>query len=275
MDLDDPKKPEFATWHSYLRFANHVRHLNRFVWSPGVQAFLDTVASCLHRRKFQINAGEIYYRAQPGISEKSPNQDGMLGTLVKHGHGEDRMRPLPYGSSEGRANPAGISVLYLANYRDTAISEIRPWIGYEVSVAQFRIERNLAIVDLTGGHGQNVFQHLGIENVFSNKQPSVEQREQIVWIEIDNAFSKPVSRNDDIGEYIPTQILSELFKSLGYDGLVYRSQFGEFGVNVVLFNGENVKFVDCTPYRVSQINVAAVNIGNADGSEGDTEASLE
>jgi RES domain-containing protein len=39
------------------------------------------------------------------------------------------MKPIPKWQGEGRANPRGIPVLYLATHRETALAEVRPWIG--------------------------------------------------------------------------------------------------------------------------------------------------
>jgi hypothetical protein len=57
-----------------------------------------------------------------------------------------------------------------------------------------------------------------------------------IWIAIDQAFATPVSKADEAREYIPTQIIAELFKSAGYDGLVYKSLLSEDGFNLALFN---------------------------------------
>ena len=56
---------------------------------------------------------------------------------------------------------------------------------------------------------------------------SPEVKEKAVWVEIDCAFSHPTTLSDDAADYVPTQILAELFRDTGYDGIVYRSHFGE------------------------------------------------
>jgi len=60
-----------------------------------------------------------------------------------------RMKPLLGRAREGRANPKGIPYLYLATHRDTAVAEVRPWKGGAVSVGQFKIMRDLKLVNTT------------------------------------------------------------------------------------------------------------------------------
>ncbi len=62
-------------------------------------------------------------------------------------HNPTRMKPIPGQASEGRANPKGIPYLYLATHRDTALAEVRPWIRSLFSVAQFKIVRDLVVVN--------------------------------------------------------------------------------------------------------------------------------
>lgn len=64
------------------------------------------------------------------------------------------MKPLPDHAKEGRVNPVGIPVLYLASTEESAISEIRPWVGSEVSAPQFKVLRDLKAVNLSLGHVQ-------------------------------------------------------------------------------------------------------------------------
>jgi hypothetical protein len=65
--------------------------------------------------------------------------------------------------------------------------------------------------------------------------PTQEQLESNNWHVINNAFSEPVSRTDDVADYAPTQFLAEAFRMAGYDGIIYTSQMGD-GKNVALFD---------------------------------------
>jgi hypothetical protein len=149
------------------------------------------------------------------------------------------MKPIPNWQSEGRANPRGIPYLYLATTRDTALAEVRPWIGSKISVAQFMIERDLNVIDCSKHHKKEFIRALKLYDKMLN-------REDGIWAAIDQAFAQPVTRNDESGQYIPTQIIAELFKREGFDGIQYKSLLSENGLNLVLFNLEDASVVGQT-----------------------------
>jgi hypothetical protein len=43
---------------------------------------------------------------------------------------------------------------------------------------------------------------------------------------------------------------------------VYKSQFGEKGFNVVVFNPDDADVINCAPYRVTGFDVSFSEIGN-------------
>ena len=262
MRLDDSEKPEFASWRSYQEFAQRVRHVRRYVWQDEAQAFLDTVLATLKDRDVRIAESTILCRAQPGIEYDTIfNEDDIEIGEKRHGFGSERMKPLANRAREGRVNPAGIPVLYLASHEQTAISEVRPWIGSELSVAQFKVLRDLKAVNLSLGHGQVSIGHLKFAHLLGEEAPDAETKQKAVWIDVDNAFSTPVTLSDDAADYVPTQILSELFQDAGCDAIIYRSQFGEKGYNVALFNVEDADPINCAPYEVKGIEVKYEEIG--------------
>ena len=172
------------------------------------------------------------------------------------------MKPRKHRAKEGRANPTGIPVLYLASCQQTAISEVRPWIGTELSVAQFKIARDLNALDLSRGHGEFWIGHLTLKQITKSGIVNPEAKEKAVWIEIDNAFSDPVTPSDDVADYAPTQILAELFRGAGYDAIVCRSHFGEKGYNIALFNVDDAEPITAVPCRATNINIEFDEIGD-------------
>ncbi len=262
MDLDDPNKPEFASHRSYNEFARRVRRGRRYVWEKEVQAFLDTVLKTLKDRDVNIKKDTVFYRAQQGVDDGSYiDEDGNeLPTLSAFG--PERMKPLANRAKEGRVNPAGIPVLYLATNEQTAISEVRPWIGTPLSVAQCEIVRDLKAVDLSFGYGKLSIGHLTLKELGGEKGLDAKKKEKAVWIDIDNAFSRPVTPSEDAASYAPTQILAELFQNVGYDAIAYRSQFGDKGYNIALFNLEDAEVITAAPYHVTDIDMKFDKIGN-------------
>jgi RES domain-containing protein len=172
------------------------------------------------------------------------------------------MKPLANRAREGRINPAGIPVLYLASSEQTAISEVRPWLGSVISVAQVSVLRELRAVDLSRGHGALSVGHLTLDELEGGKPVDARKKEKAVWIDVDNAFSQPVERSDDAADYVPTQILAELFRDAGFDAVIYRSQFGEKGYNIALFNVKDADVINCAPYRIVGIDLKYDEIGS-------------
>lgn len=259
MDMDNPQVPTFASWRSYFNFASRVRRSRRYVLDAESQAFLSTVRATLDKRESILHNGTILCRAQNGVEYvEEHDDDGNAIDEIPTGYSAERMKPLANRAREGRVNPAGIPVLYLGSTRETAISEIRPWVGAKVSVARFRVTRDLRVVDLTqSSQGSMV---LAIS--FNDEPVPSDHTEKAVWSTIDDAFSTPVTRSDDSAEYVPTQILAELFRDAGYDGLVYHSQFGgEHGYNIVLFNLDDAEAIDCAPHQVKGLEVQHEFIG--------------
>jgi len=93
------------------------------------------------------------------------------------------------------------------------------------------------------------------------KEPEPSKREEAVWADVDRAFSEPVTPNDDVGDYVPTQILAELFKKNGYDGLIYKSNLAK-GFNVAIFDLEVAELIKCSLFTVKQVNLTFSEASN-------------
>lgn len=228
-----------------------------------MQAFLDTVLATRMGRDVSIPKGRIFHRAQRGIDQHEVRDDeGEVIGEETMGFSSERMKPRLNRATEGRANPAGIPVLYLASSEQTAISEVRPWIGSEISVAQFKLVREVRAIDLSRGHRRSPFMEITFEEMFGEAPIGAKRKTELVWLDIDNAFSRPTTLSDDAADYVPTQILAELFMAAGYDAIIYRSQFGEMGYNLALFDVEDAEPINCAPFEVTGISVEFKEIGN-------------
>ena len=255
--LDHDRRPEFTSWRNF-DFRQRVRNRRRYVWDVEVQTFLDTVRGTLDDRGYMLSAGTTLWRAQAGI-DWIVNDDGMEERM---GFLPERMNPDARYVGEGRANTAGIPVLYLASTKQAAISEVRPWMGSNVSVAQYRIVRDLKAIDLTRGFGKSSLDGLTFSHLMGEEDPDSETKEMSVWTEIDNAFSRPIEISENLADYVPTQILSELFRDAGYEAIIYRSNFGEEGYNIAVFSPNDAVILNCGAYEVTQIEVRFREAGN-------------
>ncbi len=244
--------PEFKSWRSFWQFEKVTKNKTRYVHAPEIEEFLDAVLQTSEKRVELLAKEKILWRAQIGCDWEPIHEQGE--------HIDDnpvplrpaRMKPLRGRASEGRDNPKGIPCLYLATNRDTALAEVRPWIGSFISVGQFKILRELRLINCTTDTKGFIF-YL--------KEPSFEKREESVWSDIDRAFARPVSPSDDLADYVPTQIIAELFKTNNFDGIAYRSSLGD-GHNIALFDLDVVKLVSCYLFKAENIRFDFKESGN-------------
>jgi hypothetical protein len=241
---------EFKSSESYKQFARNVRINNRFIRNDETEGFLETVLATAKDRKKTIKKQSSLWRAQVGSDsvdeEFYDEEDRHIGTgKVQCPYPAERMKPLKDKASEGRANPKGIPYLYGSTDRETAMAEVRPWLGSLISVGQFKIRRNITLVNCASDFRRSVALDLG--------EPSPEEIQEAVWYDIASSFSKPVTKSDRTADYVPTQIIAELFKNDGLDGIVYKSALGK-GDNVVLFDLNIAEPINCLLYEVEAVS---------------------
>ena len=173
----------FESWNSFWSFSHAVRHKSRFFHDRRVTRFLRAVTASAERRVATISIGKALWRAQTGHDWEERLAAGDIPYDEPVPFKPERMKP-PRGSAyEGRVNPRGIPCLYAASNKETAVAEVRPWLGALVSVAQMEVRRDLRLVNCSEGHdGQ-------LEIYFD--EPSLEEREKSVWRAIGRAFSEP------------------------------------------------------------------------------------
>lgn len=158
----------------------------------------------------------------------------------------------PALATPGRANPRGISYLYLCSDDQTPFYEVRPYYLDRVDIGEFLIlEDNLKIVDFTEKVNLfKVFYDEG-EDVFKQKV-----KRRVLFDAFSSDLSKPLRSFDSELEYIPTQYICEYFKDSGADGIMFQSSVRKSGKNLVLFYPEKAKCVEVHPYEVSRIKIS-------------------
>jgi hypothetical protein len=245
--VDPAFGPAWHGWESYRQFADSVKNDLRYVRSVSANQFLDEIrVSCASREQL-IPKDTILWRARLGCESANHEEvDGDIIVITERDvpFGAKEMKPIPNWQGEGRAHPRGIQCLYTATTRDTALAEVRPWIGAPISVSQLKPNRDLKVILCSVNHKSGSF-----IKVFN---PSL-SRVDGIWIAIDQAFATPVSKEDESKEYIPTQIVAELFKSAGYDGVVYKSLLSADGFNLALFDLNVADVLDSALFTVGEI----------------------
>jgi hypothetical protein len=197
-----------------------------------------------HKQYRTIVKDTILWRAQLGNDLHTVNA-GKFKVQQPTPFSEKRMKPPKGRAKEGRANPKGIPYLYASDTKETAMAEVRPGLSMLISVAQLKTLQDLRIIDFVS---ENNFTLL--EYYLKNDPANIDK---YIWSSIGESFSKPVNPSDDLAEYIPTQIITELFKNDGFDGLAYQSSFGK-GQNLLFYDINSVEITDCTLFEVKKIS---------------------
>ncbi len=237
---------QFASWRSYWSFRREVTRGYRYLRSAEAQDFLNTLAVSSQARAVNVSEGKQFFRSQVAHHER---WDEDAGEHLPSPALPERMKPFVDRASEGRVNPKGIPCLYLASDEHTAIAESRPWIGSLVSVGRFRTTRNLRIVDC-GKDADHMPMYFGMK-----EEPPPAERSEAVWAHIARAFREPVTRNDDIADYASTQVVAEVFRTNGFDGVAYRSAFGTDCYNIAIFDVDAAELCMCTLHEIKDVKL--------------------
>ncbi len=245
---------------AYWRFARFVMRQARHIMDAESQSFINEVVETCKKRVRKIPKGTALWRAQLGHSMRMEPILDEVGDVVDEFETEapwepDRMVPFLDRAYEGRVNPKGIPCLYLSTDRDTSMTETRPWIGSYVTVCQFVMLRDLTVVDCTADPLPV------IPPALQGEERKAATREGLAWKAINKAFSKPVTRSDDLAGYAPTQVLAEAFRSAGYEGIFYGSKVGK-GKTVAAFDLKVAKQANAFLFQVDNINVAFTEAAN-------------
>ncbi len=177
-----------------------------------------------------IPKGAIYYRAR--ISEN-------YGFEIK-----DMGNPPAAKAKAGRANPAGISYLYVADQLETTLYEARASLLDFVTIGEFRVNEELKVLNLRDNTSLDLFRWAESEEV-----------EVYMFIfKLQEELSKPYRNNDQDIDYIPTQYICEFIKSLGYDGVEYQSSLFENGYNLAIFKPDKLSCINTQVREIKKID---------------------
>ena len=119
-----------------------------------------------------------------------------------------------------------------------------------ITVGKFTNVEVLHIVDLT---------HL------DNLTPFDDEELDITWyaVNIDIikkiAFeiAKPMRSFDKVLDYIPTQYIADYVKSLGYDGIKFKSTLNKNGINYAIFNSDKFECVGMSTREIVDLEYDA------------------
>lgn len=191
---------------------------------------------------FKMDASSVLYRARINSeSQTTPYPP------------DDMKSPLKKNANAGRANPQGIPFLYLSKDIATTLFETRATFLDYISVGHFKIadDCELNIVDFTTK--QSTFNHIDDMQMFVTSQ--------LLRKEISEDLSKPLRRYDSELEYIPTQFICEFIRYISKaDGIQFKSSLRRDGLNIVLFNQENISCTKVELYQISSIDIKSIKL---------------
>ncbi|MBR0535864.1 MAG: RES domain-containing protein [Clostridia bacterium] len=216
----------------------------------------DFVESIKHKNRFHTDLidKDLLKKYCLDISKKIPitKQRFYRGRVAKNADGfppsEMGAPPQEYASN-GRANSAGISRLYLTDNKETTFHEIRAAEYDYVSVGTFKQLKEITVVDLKQIHKISPF---GVDVDCTSLAIN---REHL--LKINQEMSKPMRSGDSPLDYLPTQYICDFVMSITdedgntvFDGIEYQSAMHSRGSNFAIFNPENFK---CTYSRTFEV----------------------
>lgn len=211
-------------------FVREIKFKNRFFIENKIN--LPLLEELFKRHEKPYKKGKVFHRARicdgEGIYEK-----------------EKMGKPPVEKSTAGRANPRGISYLYVSNDWETTLYETRASLYDYVTIAEFKIKEDINVLNLRDTSKISPFtldDDIG-EYLKHKKYLSKLEKE----------LSKPIRRQDSELDYLPTQYLCEFIKSIGFDGVEFRSSLNPDGYNLAIFNDDNFECVKTTLHEVKSV----------------------
>ncbi|MDP8101025.1 RES domain-containing protein [Phocoenobacter atlanticus] len=225
---------------SWDKFSEEIKTINRFHLNNPLD--LERLKLLFNNFGKEIPKGKKFHRARICVNKQGYNSSEMGS-------------PPNEKATGGRANPSGISYLYLSSDITTTLYETRASLFDYVSVGTFRLEKNIKVVNLSR-NTYDVFRLAELDTledviIHGNFIDKLEQE-----------LSKPRRKNDSELDYLPTQYLSELIKSMGFDGIEFKSSLYSEGTNLAIFNPEKFKCLEVKVYDITNIKLDFKELSN-------------
>jgi len=238
-DSDLPKKkfaPRFikndTIIDEWFTFTEELKHKNRFL--PDGAPKMDLFVKFGPLLGVNIKKGtQIFYRARI-------NDEGRQFLL------KEMKKPPQKKSLNGRANPIGISYLYVASTPETAIAEVRGHKGESVTVLDFTATKDLTLFDLRDPKNTiSPFEWLDEIEFVYNHMPYLTL--------LGDELAKPVIPSKAHLDYLSSQYLCEMIKKIGFHGIIYKSSISD-GHNYVIFTDNRLKHGTMNQYRITEMS---------------------
>jgi len=255
---------------SWTDFRNEIISRARF-YSVKAESFLNDLFSDIHSLKTYegesvvctrgTNSKERHiYRARVAQSEHD------IQRILKDPVNE-LGSPISRKARSGRMNAAGISVLYGAEDPETCIAEIRPPVGSHVVLGKFEIIRDIHLLDF------DILTKVYVKGSYFDPKYLSQLQKAAFLRSLTTELIKPVMPNDEVFEYLPTQIIAEFLSEKidpPIDGVIFNSSQTGTGKNVVLFNHS----CKTEPYELPSGTEVSVDFGWVSKDDSDDTISI-
>jgi len=231
-DIEYLERNSLVKSSSWKSFVSSIKNINRF---HSKHINLEILETLFQNDRFKLK-----------ISRRQKNLfRGRISGEEKYSKEDMGPPPIKFATS-GRANSEGIRCLYLANDITTVLHEIRARDLDYISIAEFEAKKDLNLVDLSA---------LDTISPFSDETYDYE------WYAINmkllklmsKEISKPLRRQDSTIDYLPAQYIVDFIKSLGFDGVCYKSTLNKDGLNYPFFNHKNFKCIKVDLYHIDSL----------------------
>lgn len=159
--------------------------------------------------------------------------------------------PPPEKTRGGRANPVGIPYFYGASNVETAIAEVRPHPGNNVTVCKFKIRQDLNVLNLI--NPREIISPFRVAYLQEDYEYMLQLRYDVEFLcHLGAELSKPITPDSAELDYLPTQYLCEMIKKADFDGVKFISSVGN-GVNITLFNENKVNAASVSSHYIKNL----------------------
>ena len=216
------KEEKSRTWEKYK-----YQLLRRNYYELEKEA-IEEFSILLQELSYKLPENKTFFRARIGYKIKVEGDEISTMEFKIPFENEELSSPPVLKTKAGRANRQGVSFLYLASTKKTALGEIRPHPGHYVSIGEFTNENELKLVDL---------RFIDLANYFQDER----KLQRFMFLnELSNELSIPILPEEK-ENYLVTQFISDIIRQIGFDGILYKSSV-TLGFNLVIFNPENFSF---------------------------------
>lgn len=232
--FEPPPWEEEQGWDAYLkvgeleldfRGVHSAEEWSRDLWSKA-KAELSTTTRFFLNPKYADAIGRSFHYAEASRPKKTMFYRARIAPSGTTYRRSELGAPPSHLASAGRANAELLPVLCLGSSPDVAAAEVRPHNGQRVIIGSFLLKRRVRIFDLASFRVGSPFR-------WGDDLQRVREFSGFLLM-LGRELARPVMPSERY-DYLATQYLCELARTLGYDGVAYASGLSD-GQNYVLFD---------------------------------------